>query len=128
MTCIGHYPTRNSRPAVILWETLCGIPYTRKELNHGALHGCLSTIHSPSSGSGGPSGAGAVLMDEQQQIFSKSQSLGHVDISVAEAKALLLGLCQAIKYCDQLTVKVDHQGLVQALTEDGYQPTGEEHG
>lgn len=75
-------------------------------------------------GSPGPSGAGAVLMDEQQQIYSRSQPLGHMDISVAEAKALLLGLCEAVKYCDQLTVKVDHQGLVQALTEDGYVPTG----
>lgn len=83
-----------------------------------------SVRHSHSSGSGGPSGAGAVLMDEQQEIFSKSQPLGHMDISVAEAKALLIGLCEAIKHCDQLTVKLDHQGLVQALTEDGYQPTG----
>jgi len=83
-----------------------------------------SVRHSPSSGSGGPSGAGAVLMDEQQQIFSKSQPLGHMDISVAEANALLIGLREAIKHCDQLTVKVDHQGLVQALTEDGYRPTG----
>ena len=47
-----------------------------------------------------------------------------MDISIAEAKALLIGLREAIKYCDQLTVKMDHQGLVQALTEDGYRPTG----
>lgn len=83
-----------------------------------------SVRHSPNSGSGGPSGAGAVLMDEQQQIFSKSQPLGHMDISVAEAKALLIGLCEAIKYCDQLTVKLDHQGLVQVLNEAGRRPTG----
>ncbi len=88
------------------------------------LYTDASVRHSPSSGSGGPSGAGAVMMDEQQQIFSKSEPLGHMDISVAEAKALLIGLCEAIKHCDQLTVKLDHQGLVQALTEDGYQPTG----
>ena len=83
-----------------------------------------SVRRSPRSGSGGPSGAGAVLMDEQQQIFSKSQPLGYMDISIAEAKALLIGLREAIKHCDQLTVKVDHQGLVQALTEDGYRPRG----
>ncbi|MFC1836285.1 reverse transcriptase-like protein [Thermodesulfobacteriota bacterium] len=83
-----------------------------------------SVRHSLGSGSGGPSGAGAVLMDEQQQVFSKSQPLGHADISVAEAKALLIGLREAIKHCDQLTVKVDHQGLVQALTEDGFSVRG----
>jgi ribonuclease HI len=74
--------------------------------------------------SSGPSGAGAVLMEEEQQIFSISQPLEPTDISVAEAMALLIGLREAIKHCDQLTVKVDHQGLVQALTEDGYRPTG----
>jgi ribonuclease HI len=82
------------------------------------------SVRDSRKGSPGPSGAGAVLMDEQQQIFSKSEPLGHMDISVAEAKALLIGLCEAIKYCHQLTVKLDHQGLVQALTEDGYLPTG----
>jgi ribonuclease HI len=83
-----------------------------------------SVRHSPNSGSGRTSGVGAVLMDEQQQIFIISQPLEPMDISVAEAEALLIGLCEAIKHCDQLTVKVDHQGLVQALTENGYRPTG----
>jgi ribonuclease HI len=59
-------------------------------------------------------------MNEQQEIFVISQPLGHMDISVAEAKALLIGLREAKKHCDQLTVKVDHQGLWQALTQDGY--------
>jgi ribonuclease HI len=69
-------------------------------------------------------GAGVVLMDGQHEVFSKSQPLKHMDISVAEANALLIGLCETIEYCDQLTVRVDHQGLVQALTEDGYQLGG----
>jgi ribonuclease HI len=72
----------------------------------------------------GGSGAGIVLMDEQQQILSKSQPLRYMDSSIAEANALLIGLREAIKYCNQLTVRVDHQGLVQALTEDGYQSEG----
>ena len=80
-----------------------------------ALYTDGSVRHSPSSGSGGPSGAGAVLMDQQQEIFSKSQPSGDMDIPIAEAKALLIGLREAIKYCDQLTVKMDHQGLVQAM-------------
>jgi ribonuclease HI len=75
-------------------------------------------------GSPGPSGAGAVLMDGQVPIFAISEPLGHMDISVAEAKALLIGLCEAIKHCDELTVRVDHQGLWQALTEDAYRVTG----
>jgi ribonuclease HI len=84
------------------------------------------SVRDARKGSPGPSGAGAVLMDEQQPkpIFSTSQPLGNVDISVAEAKALLIGLCEAIKYCDQLTVKLDHKGLVRTLTDDGRQPTG----
>ncbi len=83
-----------------------------------------ASVRDASRGSPGHSGAGAVLMDEQQQIFSISQPLGNMDISVAEGKALLIGLREAIKHCDELTVRVDHQGLVQALTEDGYRPTG----
>jgi ribonuclease HI len=83
-----------------------------------------SVRRAPKAGPGGAAGAGAVLMDEQQQIFSKSLPLGHMDISVAEAKALLIGLREAIKHCDQLTVKVDHQGLWQALTQDGYRVAG----
>lgn len=36
-------PDATFSPAVILWEPLCGFLYTRKELNHGALYGCVST-------------------------------------------------------------------------------------
>jgi hypothetical protein len=50
-------------------------------------------------------------MDEQEKMWEISRPLGHMDISVAEAKALLIGLSEAKKHCDQLTVKVDHQGL-----------------
>jgi ribonuclease HI len=85
-----------------------------------------SERHSPNSSSDRTSGAGAVLMDGQRQIFSKSVPLEPVDISVAEAMALLIGLREAIEHgdCDQLTVKMDHQGLVQVLNDDGRCPTG----
>jgi ribonuclease HI len=83
-----------------------------------------SERHSPNSSSDRTSGAGAVLMDEEKQIFSISEPLEPMDISVAEAEALLIGLEAARHHCKQLTVKLDHQGLAQALNEDGLQPRG----
>ncbi|CAK8577888.1 unnamed protein product [Lathyrus sativus] len=66
------------------------------------------------SGNPGPAGAGAVLFDEQGSLlYHFRQGLGNTTNNVAEYRALILGLRQALRIgCMNLTVQGDSQLVI----------------
>ncbi|CAK8577889.1 unnamed protein product [Lathyrus sativus] len=69
------------------------------------------------SGNPGPAGAGAVLFDEQGSLlYHFRQGLGNTTNNVAEYRALILGLRQALRIgCMNLTVQGDSQLVINQV-------------
>ncbi|XP_050900040.1 uncharacterized protein LOC127106776 isoform X2 [Lathyrus oleraceus] len=69
------------------------------------------------SGNPGPAGAGAVLFDEYGTVLYRfRQGLGYTTNNVAEYRALILGLQQAIlKGCKNINVQGDSQLVIDQV-------------
>ena len=68
-------------------------------------------------GNPGQGGAGAVLVDDKGEVIARvGRSLGHCTNNVAEYKALILGLEEALKKrCGKLNIFLDSELLVNQM-------------
>jgi ribonuclease HI len=69
-------------------------------------------------GNPGPAGAGAVLLDMQQQVLAEGNKyLGEATNNVAEYQGLLIGLDLAQKHkIDTLKIRLDSELIVRQIT------------
>jgi ribonuclease HI/probable phosphoglycerate mutase len=95
----------------------CLSPVPAKTISTTAGGRCKLFTDGASRGNPGQAGAGAVIYDENgQELAAKAVYLGTCTNNVAEYKALLIGLEEALRLgCTELTIALDSELIVRQI-------------
>ncbi len=109
---------RDAVPPQPVEEERQALPSSKRTINtKGQIGQCRLFTDGASRGNPGEAGAGAVLLDgNNRELLGLSQYLGRCTNNVAEYKALLLGLEQALRLgCKTVDIFLDSELIVRQI-------------